>query len=129
MYLWGAMRIPPALLLLQFLVVNMAPGWVVADFLLERNRIERELCVQRMVPDDMRTCHGECQLKKRLDQNRDQERNLPEILRAFRILEMLPADRNSDNLLPASELSLRWKLLNEGVLEGYPHVPAPVPWC
>mgnify|MGYP006910948443 CR=1 FL=1 len=27
--------------------------------------IERELCVQRAVMADMRTCHGECQLSKR----------------------------------------------------------------
>ena len=59
------MRSIAAFLLIQFIGLIVAPAVVVGDFWVERARIERELCVQRMVPGEPRTCHGECQLMKR----------------------------------------------------------------
>lgn len=44
----------------------LAPAIVVVEFHADRDRIVRELCVQRDVVGEMRTCHGECQLSKRL---------------------------------------------------------------
>ncbi|MCU0320288.1 MAG: hypothetical protein MUE88_09460 [Flavobacteriales bacterium] len=44
----------------------LAPAILVVEFHADRDRIARELCVQRDVVEDMRTCHGECQLSKRL---------------------------------------------------------------
>lgn len=44
----------------------LAPALVLLEFTLDRERIARELCVQREVVEEMRTCHGECQLSKRL---------------------------------------------------------------
>jgi len=58
-------RITGPLLALLFAVVLCAPSLVLLEFQLERARIERELCVQREVVGEMRTCHGECQLSKR----------------------------------------------------------------
>lgn len=54
-----------ALLLVAVLAVMLAPAAILLEFLVDRARIERELCVQRDVVDAMRTCHGECQLTKR----------------------------------------------------------------
>ena len=52
-------------LLALFLGALGAPTLVLVDFHLERAAIERELCIQREVIEEMRTCHGECQLSKR----------------------------------------------------------------
>jgi hypothetical protein len=54
----------------------LAPAIVVVEFHADRDRIARELCVQRDVVEDMRTCHGECQLSKRL-RALEQEANAP----------------------------------------------------
>lgn len=45
--------------------VHLAPLAVLVQFHVDRAHIERELCVQREVMAEMRTCHGECQLSKR----------------------------------------------------------------
>lgn len=49
-----------------FAAVMLAPSLTLLDFTLRRASIARELCVQRDLAEDMRTCHGECQLSKRL---------------------------------------------------------------
>ena len=54
-----------ALVLLVLGVVHLAPLAVLLQFHADRAHIERELCVQREVMAEMRTCHGECQLSKR----------------------------------------------------------------
>jgi hypothetical protein len=46
-------------------LVHLAPLAVLIQFHVDRAHIERELCVQREVMAEMRTCHGECQLSKR----------------------------------------------------------------
>lgn len=46
----------------QFLV----PAFIVGNFIAQRERIERELCVQRERAEGMRTCHGECHVMKQL---------------------------------------------------------------
>jgi hypothetical protein len=50
---------------LLFLAALLMPSVVLLQFKLDQARIEKELCVQREVIDEMRTCHGECQLTKR----------------------------------------------------------------
>lgn len=115
--------------LLHFVAVSIAPGWIVADFMLERGRIERELCVQRMVPDDLRTCHGECQLSKRLEQCDQRAENLPNELKAVRIGEMLPGDGSVKLQMSMGGRGLQWVALEEDVLAGHLQVLAPVPWC
>jgi len=52
-------------MLLAVLAVMHAPAVILVEFHLNRAKIERELCVQRDMVEDMRTCHGECQLSKR----------------------------------------------------------------
>lgn len=59
-------RASASVVLVLITIVMMAPAVVLMDFTLHRDRIARELCVQRDVVEDMRTCHGECQLSKRL---------------------------------------------------------------
>lgn len=123
------MRTISAFLLIHFLVATMAPAWIVADFLVERSCIEKELCVQRMVPDGQRTCHGECQLMKRLEKSESQEQNLPAELRAFRIGEMIMEEKPLALVVPSVELALVWASFSEKPHEGHLSVQAPVPWC
>lgn len=58
-------RVLPPILALLFTAVLMAPSFVLLQFKLDQARIAEELCVQREVMEEMRTCHGECQLSKR----------------------------------------------------------------
>lgn len=117
------------ILLLHFLAVTFAPGWIVGDFMLERGRIERELCVQRMVPDDLRSCHGECQLSKRLESCEQRAENLPNELKAVRIGEMLSDGGIVVLQMPMDGRGLQWPVLEEEVLGGHLRVLAPVPLC
>lgn len=123
------MRGLAAFLLVHFLAVTFAPAWIVADFMLERSRIEQELCVQRMVPDDLRTCHGECQLSRRLKNVDQREANLPNELKAVHLDQMLPVPDLEDPFLSPQLENPRRGALVERELEGHPRVPAPVPWC
>jgi hypothetical protein len=50
---------------LLFAAVLLAPSLVLLQFKVDQSRIARELCVQRDLMADMRSCHGECQLTKR----------------------------------------------------------------
>ena len=123
------MRFLAAALLLQFVSVLFAPAFIVADFLVERGHIERDLCVQRMVPDAERSCHGECCLKRRLDESGARERNMPTELRALRLSDMLA---DAEVLVPVPEMKEvrpHWGILLEGTLVGHHRVSAPVPWC
>ncbi|HQV39174.1 MAG: hypothetical protein IPO60_07130 [Flavobacteriales bacterium] len=123
------MRGISAFLLLHFLAVTLAPAWIVADFMVERDRIERELCVQRMVPDEQRTCHGECSLMKRLEKSGEREQNLPAELRAVRISDMITDDGTLALVIPPDGAKLAWATLIEEPREGHPRPHALVPWC
>lgn len=116
-------------LLLHFLAVTLAPAWIVADFMMERDRIARELCVQRAVPDGQRSCHGECCLMKRLEKSGEREQNLPTELRALRIGDMITDHGASALVIPPDGAELAWATLIEEPREGHPRPHAPVPWC
>lgn len=62
------MRCLVALILAVFIAMLLAPTYVLLDFKIEQDRIERELCVQRDMVETMRTCHGHCELSKRFRQ-------------------------------------------------------------
>ena len=123
------MRGLTALLLLHFTLATLAPAWIVGDFWLEHARIERDLCVQRMVPEAHRTCHGECQLMGRLKECGAREQNLPNELRAVRINEMIVEVIGV--MIPTSTKGneLPWGTFSEGALDGHPQALSPVPWC
>lgn len=123
------MRGLAAFLLVHFMAVTFAPGWIVADFLMERSRIERESCVQRMVPDGQRTCHGECQLTKRLADSKAHERNLPDQIRSLRIGDTLPVEGPLALSVPESGPTQLGVETAGSILAGYPRPVTTVPWC
>jgi hypothetical protein len=59
------LRFTGPLVALLFSVVLCAPSLMVWQFQMHRAYIEQELCVQRAVMAEMRTCHGECHITKR----------------------------------------------------------------
>lgn len=123
------MRFLAAILLLQFISVLFAPAFIVADFMAERSHIERDLCVQRMVPEAERSCHGECCLKRRLDESGERERNMPTELRALRLSDMLTHGEDLVLVPEIGDVNSNWGKLQEGTLAGHPRLSAPVPWC
>lgn len=55
-----------ALVVLLYAGQFLVPAFIVGRFIAQRERIERELCVQRERAEGMRTCHGECHVMKQL---------------------------------------------------------------
>lgn len=72
---FALMRIVPVLLIALWLLAFAAPTWVMVRFQADRARIIRDECVQRDMPDELRTCFGRCQLIKSLNDLRDQEQH------------------------------------------------------
>lgn len=107
----------------------LVPAGIVAHFLLEKDRIARDLCVQRMVPEAMRTCHGQCYVMRQLQQAEQHERDLPGDLRALRLDEAMVDRRHALHmpLMPPVELFRRTD--RPATSDGYPGCTDPVPWC
>lgn len=123
------MRIVCYLLLIAFTAVLLAPGFIVGDFLFERQRIQRDLCVQRMVPDAQRTCHGQCCLMKRLRKAEQKEQGVPAELRSLRLDDAVPTSVGARMVVPQVV-----SVINAGArcalpLEGFVGSSDPVPWC
>lgn len=108
----------------QFLV----PAFIVGRFIAERERIERELCVQRERAEDMRTCHGECHVMKQLRAAEDAaadhappqlpKRTQPESWSSFRIAVPVPPVLAVEHAQVSPQAVAR------------PGEPLdPVPWC
>jgi hypothetical protein len=123
-----AMRTFSVVLLLHFLAITVAPAWITLDFLVERDRIEKDLCVQRMVADGQRTCHGECYLMKRLKKSEGREQNLPNELRAFRIGDMIALEVDHALISPKEKDKPIWAKLELALLAGHTRPLSPVPW-
>lgn len=122
------MRTAASFLLAHFLVVLLAPAFVVVDFWVERDRIERELCVQRMVSGPQRTCHGQCYLMKQLERTEQRGKDMSTELRVFRLDDM--AVEHAVPMLaflPSADRPV-WPALREGPRTGHPPVLEPVPW-
>ena len=53
-------------MLVVYTLVLAWPSLVVVDWLADRDRIARELCVQHDLPPEMNHCNGQCHLAKEL---------------------------------------------------------------
>ncbi len=123
------MRATALLLLLACLATVVAPALIVTDFLVRRERILTEICVQRMVPDEMRTCHGNCYLSRTLRQVDQQERELPNELRSMRLPEMVLTTEAPPSLLPPVAVTSYPSAADPSLCEGWSLASDPVPWC
>ena len=117
------------LLLFLFAATVAAPAVVMVDFLVERERIVRELCVQRAVPEMERTCHGQCHLTRQLKETRPKQEEMPAppTIR----FEVQFAGALSAALWPVPRADLRPSYPVDrayAVLPGHPTGPEGVPW-
>lgn len=87
------MRALAYLLLLQLTALQLAAPAVLLAFLVDQDRIMAELCVQRMVPNEERSCHGGCYLMKQLNALEQQEDELPVRLRSLKVDDHMPMAR------------------------------------
>jgi len=67
------MRFTAPFLVALWLLAYAAPSWVVVHFLIDRDRIVTEECVQRGVPLAERTCFGQCHLVMQLNELEEKE--------------------------------------------------------
>ncbi|MGV3636185.1 MAG: hypothetical protein ACO1NQ_00935 [Flavobacteriales bacterium] len=122
-------RLFAASVLLVLGAVHLAPLAVLIQFHLDRAHIERELCVQRAVVAEMRTCHGECQLSKRfrvLEQKANDEFPTERIETRFE--PKTPIAEEVQVVLPGAFRTCL-PVLVESPLEGDVNTAEPVPWC
>lgn len=68
------MRALAPLLGLLWLLAFAAPSWTMLRWELDHDRIAREECVQKDMPEELRTCYGRCQLIRALNELREKER-------------------------------------------------------
>ena len=124
---FALMRVFGPLLALLLVIELVAPTVVVLDFLVERDRIAKEFCVQRLTPESMRTCHGQCYMMKKLRSVEQHERDLPENVRAMKMDDALPQQpRATDDLRCAT--ARRWSALSAFTRSGDVPPPDHVPW-
>ena len=123
------MRAIPSAVLCVFLAHLLVPACIVVDFLIDQDRIAKELCVQRLVPDDMRTCHGDCYLSKKLKDVDARERDLPGTLRALKLDDALPQQSTLRTVFAIAVTGPAWPEMKHGLLPGSVPVSEPVPWC
>jgi hypothetical protein len=115
-------------LLTAIMAGTVAPSFFVLHFQLRQAYIERELCVQREVAEDMRTCHGQCHLSKQL---RSLEHEAAQGFPAERIdFRTEPAvDHEGTPVLITSRGEQRcFARADERLLSGFRVQCDPVPW-
>lgn len=102
-------------------------GAVIIHFQLERDRIIRELCVQRSLPEGMRTCHGQCHLKKRLQAEAPQHVPAPPRLE-LRIEPAIPFHARAEGSIREARTRSFEPERAVRMSAGYPFTAEPVPW-
>ncbi|MFN3874416.1 MAG: hypothetical protein ACK4L7_00705 [Flavobacteriales bacterium] len=116
-------------LLVAILVSAFAPAALVVNFQIHRAYVERELCVQRGLQADQRTCHGECHLAKQLRALEEEaERGFPverNSMRSEPIVHELP----SVNCPAPPGSAVRYPEQAASLNGGRPAPSEPVPWC
>jgi len=123
------MRGVSSLLLLAYVALLFAPACIVTDFLLERDHIVRDLCVQRMVVEGKRTCHGDCYLMRKLGRSEEREKGLPNELRELRMDEaVFTSTVEGPSGLPKPLLDVRPAPVHHALLPGCVPPPDHVPW-
>lgn len=122
-------RAVTGLLILAMSLPFALTGFVLVRFELERERIIKEQCVQRFMPETQQTCHGKCHLKRQLrtDEAPQQQAPLPRLT-----LRVDPAVSVHVTLacvpVPvATERSFAPEAVG-GPAAGHPSIADPVPW-
>ncbi|MFZ1686129.1 MAG: hypothetical protein WAU70_01830 [Flavobacteriales bacterium] len=120
-------RTAQLLLLLLYVGQLLAPAIIITDFIVDRERIARELCVQRERTEGMRTCHGECHMMKQLHAAEHAAAqhtppSLPIKAQPEWFVEVMDVAKQSDAVI------LQWLEASVGLHAGVRNVAEPVPW-
>lgn len=115
-------------LLFAVLAGLMAPLLHVMHFQLRQAYIERELCVQRELAANMRTCHGQCHLSKQLNAlEQEAAQGFPAERIDFRT-EPAVDDFGAPVVFETRMELRRFARLEDGLLGGFRSQSDPVPW-
>lgn len=127
-YHCGMLRGISALLFTAFSIMTLAPTLFVAHFMARRAYVERELCIQRGVAAEMRTCHGECHLGKQLRAlEQEAEQGFPAERIDFRIEPAVESvDRGVRFILSGVQRSFPEGRM--AACAGHRRLSEPVPW-
>ena len=121
-------RLTAAFLTLLMALPWLLPCGVLVGWGLERERVRKELCVQREMADSVRTCNGECVLMKRLKKAEDAERNAKPPLVQLRMEPAVPhADENAA-VIHFTANQLHYPKLRAALRDGHVRFTEPVPW-
>jgi hypothetical protein len=122
-------RLTAAFLTLLMALPWLLPCGVLVGWGLERERIRKELCVQREMADSVRTCNGECVLMKRLKKAEDAERNAQPPLVQWRIEPAVTQAATNSLVTYFTARELRFPQLLEALRDGHVRCTEPVPWA
>lgn len=127
----SSMRFFAFSLALLLLVFVGSKSLIYLDFVLDQDRIARELCVERSVPESC--CAGKCVLESRLDQverakGDEQDASLPELPESIVLFQELPDFTLPDPLQSSGDYKIPTSLgeLAPGHLRRQQHPPAQV---
>jgi len=118
------------LVLLVYVVTLLAPAAVVTVFLVQRDRIIKESCVERFKPVEQNCCKGSCHVRKQLkEQEGPQETPGSPSRIELRVEPAVVAAIGSGHLHIPSAAVCFGPAQDGSVLAGHAPVTEPVPWC
>lgn len=122
-------RLGSGAMLMVVMITTLAPSLALLQFHLRRTYIERELCVQREVAADMRTCHGECHLAKQLKAlEQESQESFPGSRLDFRTEPAVePSIEHTGITLTVA--SLDFPVMEPTLADGFIASLDPVPWA
>ncbi len=115
--------------LVVYMAMVLAPAAVVTSFLLQRERITKEFCVQRFKPVEQNCCKGSCHLREQLNEPASPEQapgtspRMEVRVEPAIIVGLRPVTFELAAVTRAFAPSARWC-----VRVGYPSISEPVPW-
>ena len=105
----------------------LAPALIMADFIVDRDRIERELCVQRERAADVRTCHGECHMVKQLRAAEEAAAQHAPPALPMKVQPEWFVGR-ADEPVFGESIDLQWPRIAQALPAGERTTAEPVPW-
>lgn len=122
-------RFGSGVMLMVILITTLAPSLALLQFHVRRTYIERELCVQREVAADMRTCHGECHLAKQLKAlEQESQESFPGSRLDFRT-EPAVGPSIERACITLTVTSLDFPVMEPALADGFIASLDPVPWA
>ena len=119
-----------ALLLWLYACTLLVPFGICMEFVIEKERIARDLCVQRAEPEEQRTCHGQCHLAKKLKTSAGTEQQRVPAPPDFRFEVQFVVTHGSPRFLAADPAIAPFGPARDmGTCGGFVRCPEVVPWA